>query len=192
MDKNLIIKSGVPQDAIIWSIIFLKYINDLSGNLEVNVKLFGDDTLMFSVVSDPINTSQKLKKDLDKVGLWANKWKMFFNPDPSKQAQEIIFFTEVNQSISIINSKAFMDTSCWRDINENIDKANKGIGIIRKLNNILLCHALLTVYRSFIRLDLDYGDVIYDQAENESVSSKIESIQYNATLAKTGAIRRTS
>ena len=147
---------------------------------------------MFSVVSDPINTSQKLKKDLDKVGLWANKWKMFFNPDPSKQAQEIIFFTEVNQSISIINSKAFMDTSCWRDINENIDKANKGIGIIRKLNNILLCHALLTIYRSFIRLDLDYGDVIYDQAENESVSSKIESIQYNATLAKTGAIRRTS
>ena len=63
----------MPQDAIIWSIIFLKYINDLSGNLEVNVKLFGDDTLMFSVVSDPINTSQKLKKDLDKVGLWANK-----------------------------------------------------------------------------------------------------------------------
>ena len=64
---------------------------------------------MFLVVSDPISTSQKLNKDLDKVGLWANKWKMFFNPDPSKQAQEIIFFTEDNQSILIINSKAFGD-----------------------------------------------------------------------------------
>ena len=54
---------------------------------------------MFSVVSNPINTSQKLNKNLDKVGLWANKWKMSFNSDPSKQAQEVIF-TEDKQSIS--------------------------------------------------------------------------------------------
>ena len=48
---------------------FFKYINDLSGNLEANVRLFTDDTSMFSVVSNPINTSQKLNKNLDKVGL---------------------------------------------------------------------------------------------------------------------------
>ena len=66
---------------------------------------------MFSVGSDSINTSQKLNKDVDKVGLWANKWKMSFNLVPSKQAQEVIFFTENNQSISIINSEAFEDTS---------------------------------------------------------------------------------
>ena len=41
---------------------------------------------MFSVLSDTINTSKKLNKDFDKVGLWANKWEMFFNLDPSKQA----------------------------------------------------------------------------------------------------------
>ena len=44
-----------------------------------------------------------------------------------------------------------------------IDKANKGIGIIRKLNNILLRTALLTIYRSFIRPHLEHGDVICDQ-----------------------------
>ena len=58
---------------------------------------------MFSVVSNPSNTSQKLSKDLDKVGLWVNKWKMSFNSDPSKQAQVVIYFTEDNQSISVIN-----------------------------------------------------------------------------------------
>ena len=73
-------------------------------------------------------------------------------------------------------------------INEKINKANKGIGTIPELNNILPCHALLTIYRSFVRLDLDYGDVIYDQAENELVSSNIERVQYNASLAITGAI----
>ena len=69
-----------------------------------------------------------------------------------------------------------------RLINEKINKSNKGIGTIRKLNNILPCHALLTIYRSFVRPDLDYGDMIYDQAKNESV-------QYNASLPKTGVIR---
>ena len=47
MDKNLIIRSVVTQVSILWSIIFLMYINDLSGNLEANVKLFTDDTSMF-------------------------------------------------------------------------------------------------------------------------------------------------
>ena len=77
-------------------------------------------------------------------------------------------------------------------INEKINKANKGIGIIRKLNNILPRSALLTICRSFIRPHLAYGDVIYDQPENESFSSKIESVQYNVSLAITGTIRGTS
>ena len=46
---------------------------------------------MLLVVRDPINTSQKLNNDLDKIDLWAYKWKMSFNPDPSKQAQEVFF-----------------------------------------------------------------------------------------------------
>ena len=73
------------------------YYNDLSNNLESNVKLFADDTLMFPVVRDPINTSPKLNRDFAKVGLWANKWKMYFNPDPSKQAQEVIFSGNINK-----------------------------------------------------------------------------------------------
>ena len=43
-----------------------------------------------------------------------------------------------------------------------------------------------------MRPHLDYGDTIYDQPENESFSSKIESVQYNASLVITGAIGDTS
>ena len=76
-------------------------------------------------------------------------------------------------------------------INEKINKANKSIGIIRELNNILPSHTLLIIYRSFVRPDLDYGDLIYNQAENKSVSRKIERVQYNAYLAIIGVIRGT-
>ena len=39
---------------------------------------------------------------------------------------------------------------------------------------------------------MDYGGVIYDQPLNESLSNKIESVQYKAALAITGAIQGSS
>ena len=87
-----------PQGSILGPLFFIYiYINDLSDNLESNVKLFADDTSMFSIVRGHINTSQKLNNDLDKVSLRANEWKMYFNPDPSKQAQELIFSRKINK-----------------------------------------------------------------------------------------------
>ena len=38
----------------------------------------------------------------------------------------------------------------------------------------------------------DYGDVIYDQPNNETFCKSIESVQYNAALAITGTIKGTS
>ena len=71
-------------------------------------------------------------------------------------------------------------------------KVNKNIGIFCNLQNVRPRSALLTIYRSFIRPHLDYGDVIYDKAFNESFHAKLESLQYSATLAIAGAIRRSS
>ena len=42
------------------------------------------------------------------------------------------------------------------------------------------------------RLLIDYGDIIYDQPQNESFCEKIEHVQYKATLAKASDIQVTS
>ena len=42
---------------------------------------------------------------------------------------------------------------------------------------------------SFTKSYLDYGDVIYAQPSNASSSNQIESVQYNAALTITGAIK---
>ena len=73
-----------------------------------------------------------------------------------------------------------------------INKVNKTIGLLRKFHNTLPRLPLLTIYKSFKRLYLDYGNIIYDQAYNVSFHQKLESIQYNSALAIMGAIRRTS
>ena len=72
------------------------------------------------------------------------------------------------------------------------NKTNEKIGLLKKLSNLLPRQALITIYKAFIRPHLDYGDVLYDQAFNNSFHAKMESIQYNACLAITGAIRGTS
>ena len=73
-----------------------------------------------------------------------------------------------------------------------MSKAYKGIAVLRKLQNIIPRNSLLTIYKSFIRPHLDYGDIIYHQPNNGSFCQKIESIQYQAALAITGAIHGTS
>ena len=48
---------------------------------------------------------------------------------------------------------------------------------------------LLTIYKSFVRPNLDYIDIIYDKPFNESFKTKIEMIQYQTALVITWAIR---
>ena len=48
------------------------------------------------------------------------------------------------------------------------------------------------IYKSFIRPHLDYRDVTYDKAFNKSFHTKLEPLNYNATLAIIGAIRKSS
>ena len=63
---------------------------------------------------------------------------------------------------------------------------------MRKLNLLVPRSSLLTVYKCSIKPHLDYGNVIYNQPNLSSLANKIESVQYNAALAITGAIRGTS
>ena len=66
-----------------------------------------------------------------------------------------------------------------------LNKVNKTIGFLRKLQNIQPRSVLLTIYKNFIRAHLDYGDIIYDQAYNASFHQKLELLQYNTCLAVT-------
>ena len=61
-------------------------------------------------------------------------------------------------------------------LSEKISKANKGIGIIKRLYNFLPIATLVNIYKSFVRPHLDYGDVIYDNPSNETFCQMIESI----------------
>ena len=150
-----------------------------------------------------------LNDDLHKIPDWAFKWKMLFNPDVTKQAQEEIFSHKSNKTNHpvVYFGKAPVAKACCQKhlemhldeklnfnmhINKKIAKANKGIGIIHKLAHLLPRESLITIYKLFVRPHIDYGDIIYDQPNNKHFCNMIERVQYNAALAITGAIKGTS
>ena len=77
-------------------------------------------------------------------------------------------------------------------ITEKISKVNKGIDVIKKVHHVLPGRTLLTIYKLFIKPNMDYGDLIWDQRHNNSFCSKIECVQYTAALAITGSFLGTS
>ena len=77
-----------------WPLLFLIYVNDLPNTLKSECKLFADDTSLFSVVHYISSSASYINHDSTLISNWPFRWKMSFNPDLSKQAQEIIFSRE--------------------------------------------------------------------------------------------------
>ena len=85
------IMSEVPQGSVLGPLLFLIYIHDLPDRINWLCKIFPDDTYLFSKVYDIHKSASKLNNGLEKLSYWDYQWKMQFNPDPNKQANEVIF-----------------------------------------------------------------------------------------------------
>ena len=124
-------------------------------------------------------TSAALNNDLVKIQEWPYACKMYFNPDENKQTQEFIVSRKIRKGFlpnlsfngqpierSVVHK--YLDLtldeklSFTSSINDKINKTIKSVGLFRKLSTLSPQQSLLTIYKSFIRPHLDYGDVIYD------------------------------
>ena len=158
-------------------------------------KIFADDTSLFSKVLDVNKSAIELNADLEKINQWADQWKMELNPDPNKQANEVIFSRKSilhNLSHPLIKFNERITTKCNHQkhlgiiidqnlnvnthIDQKIKKCNKLIDLIKRISVNLPQNALLTLYKSFLRPHLDLW--LYDKPNNEDFQNKIEKVQY--------------
>ena len=210
------IESGVPQGSVLGPLLFLVYINDLEKGIKSNVKFFADDTMLYSIVKNPQLSASELNHDLEKINQWAKQWKMAFNPDPNKQANEVLFSCKtkkVDHPPLIFNGFPVVQVketkhlglvlqsslNFVKHLTEKVKKAKQIVGIMKHLNDLLPLKTLNQMYKSLVRPHLDYCDIIYHiphtirpPSEGCGISLHhlmefVEQIQYRAALAVTGA-----
>ena len=71
--------SGVPKGTVLGPLLFSLYINDISADIESEIRLFADDCVCYREINE-IEDTVKLQKDIDRLGSWARKWGMRFQP----------------------------------------------------------------------------------------------------------------
>ena len=163
------IESGVPLKALFLA-LFLVYINNLERNIKSNVKCFADDTMLFSIVKDSEISANDLNHYLDVIHQWAHQWKLEFNPDPTKQATEVLFSCKTsnpNHPQIMFNGTVVAKTneqkhlglildsslSFKNNLNEKIIKAKKNLGIIKHLSIFYLVrHLIKCIKLSSVRI----------------------------------------
>ena len=160
-----LIRSEVPQVLVLGPLLLLIYINDLPRNILSTCKIFADNTSLFSHVSNKCKSQSEMNNDLQVISNWAIQWKIHFNPDPKKQAQEVYFSKKSNNENSLpvtFNNAKVVTCSTHKHLglllykrlsfNEHIqkkkkkmNKCNKMIGAIKRLSVNLPHDALLRI-----------------------------------------------
>ena len=71
--------SGVPQGTGLGPLLFSLYINDITEDIDSELRLFADDCVCYREIKDT-EDKVKLQEDIDHLGCWARSCGMTFQP----------------------------------------------------------------------------------------------------------------
>lgn len=142
------------------------------------MKLFADDTSLFTVVQDPNLAASDMNHDLNQIALWAHDWRISFNPDPRKQAVELVFSkkkVKTDHPIVLFNASPVLTVdqhkhlgiilnsklSFSAHIQAAINMSRKAIGMLKFMSTYLPRNTLNELYKLYVRPHLDYSDALY-------------------------------
>ena len=151
-DKRAVF-SGVPQDSVLGTILFLAYINDLHvpDQIKSRVRLFAEDTAIYLAICTK-GESITSQNDLFTI----EKWDLSFNPSKCQilhitrakypvQTRYILHGTDLE---SVPSAKylgvTISDNLSWTPHIDSVSKkANQTLGFLKR--NIKKCFYLLTI-----------------------------------------------
>ena len=177
------------------------YINDITDEvLHANIRLFADDTCLFIDVDNRNIAANHLNDDLERINLWSKKWLVSFSPHKTKSL--IIS----NKQDSALNPPVYLNNSQIEEVknytylgmmfshnlkwNKHIDgvalKARQRLTAMFPLKFVLDRMSLQTMYFSFVRPVMDYGNVVWGGSYDSDLF-KLERINIAAMRLITGA-----
>ena len=174
-----------------WSFIVLIYINTLSEGLSTKIKLLRSDVFLFSVIHDSWTYANDLNKDLETIYNWDFQWKLVLTLALVNRLKTLSFVIKqkklphpplefnnanVTQSVYQKHLGTILESNLTVDNHLKIltTKINKTTGLLCKLQNLTRTVST-AIQKAFVRLHLDYCDILYDQA----LKTRTHSVQYN-------------
>ena len=142
--------SDVPQGTVLGHLLFSLYINDISSDIESEIRLFADDCVCYREIKDEEDT-MKLQRDIDRLGSWARKWGMRFQPVKCnmmqltrKRIKKIhASYTLEGTDLENVESIKYLGVTITSDlrwnthVNNVCTKANRTLGFLRR--NLYSC-----------------------------------------------------
>ena len=161
--------SGVPQGTVLGPLLFSLYINGISSDIESEIRLFADDCVCYREIKDEKDT-MKLQRDIDRLGSWARKWGMRFQPVKCnmmqltrKRIKKIhASYTLEGTNLENVESIKYLGVTITSDLRWNTHvsnvctKANRTLGFLRR--NLHSCPQEVkeAAYKGLVA---DYGDI---------------------------------
>ena len=188
------VTSGVPQGSVLGPILFIYYINDMPDLVNCSMKIFADDTKVYSQVPTP-ELRDKLQQCIDKMMEWTDTWLLRFNTSKCKvlhigknNPQYDYYMTDGNSRNKLDSTVAEKDLGVIIDPNLDFDnhisatvkKANRLSGML--MRNITYKHKdiILPLYKSLIRSVLEYGNPVWNPHLRKHINL-IEGVQRRIT-----------
>ena len=189
--KSVDVTSGVPQSTVLGPLMFLLFINDMQDDLVCTLRLFADDALLYHKITHNDDTLA-LQRDLDKLGLWADRWQMLFNSSKCykmsvcrSRSPGVKDYTLYNQTLVAVQQHPYLGVLLSSDLrwNSHVDriakKGNSSLAFVKR--NLYACseETKRAVYVSLVRPHLEYATAVWDPYRQNQVE-RLEAIQSSA------------
>ena len=155
------------------------------------IRLFADDCVCYREIKD-IEDTLKLQKDIDRLGIWARKWGMRFQPVKCNMMQLTKKHNKIQASYTLegtvlenVDSIKYLGVTITSDLKLNshirnvCSKANRTLGFLRQ--NLFSCPQDVkeAAYKSMVRPILEYGSTVWDPHCN-GLNDELENVQKRA------------
>ena len=184
------VTSGVPQGSVLGPLLFLIYINDIDVGLTSRIAKFADDTKLGTNAINPTDI-EALRKDLNKLGEWSERWQMPFNCGKCKvmhigeknpQASYSLLGNDIQsvdqeEDLGIVISKDLKFTKQSIKVEK---KAQKLIGYIKRQFKYRNKEIVLQLYNALVRPHLEYAVQFWAPSLQKDIN-RLEAVQARAT-----------
>ena len=189
------VTSGVPKGSVLGPLLFILYVNDITGGLQSTLEMFADNSKLYRIIRNPCD-SETLQQDLNHISNWSKLWLLNFNTmkcsvmqlDRNAKVTYTLFNLATNSNTLLRPTLEQKDLGVWITpsmtfsvhCHKSAGKANQALGMIKRNFKCISKSSPMMLYKTFVRPHLKYCAPIQNPRYYKGIDT-MEKVQRRAT-----------